>query len=369
MKIYSFYFPQFYPIPENDVAWGVGFTDWDNVKQAKPLYDGHYQPRVPLDGYYDQSKVETIARQVSDMKKANLDGVSFYHYWFDGKLVLEKPAENFLANKTLDIEFNFTWANETWSKRWVGEDNVIIFKQTHSKDRALIQEHFNYLLPFFKDERYQKVNNKPVFNIYNPHLIDDHSSFFGIWNEMAINNGFSGIHFVAILCSPTVEESYIKDYEGCLDFQPRYSSNNLKVKKNPGFGYAFDKLRFLPEPLLNVLTKLRYRFSKTKKYSYNEVWDDILALSVKNLFPGKKRYYSAFIDWDNTPRYGEKATIYTGSSLNVFFKYIVKLLAKIKHEDSVLYVNAWNEWSEGTYIEADKKNGYKCIDTFSKLKR
>jgi hypothetical protein len=369
MKIYSFYFPQFYAIPENDAAWGSGFTDWNNVQSAVPLYDGHYQPRRPLTGYYDQSKMETIVDQVALMKRAGLDGVSFYHYWFDGKLVLEKPSENFLKNKDLDIEFNFTWANETWSKRWVGDDDVIILKQTHSSDYELLKKHFDYLLPFFQDERYQKVDNKPVFNIYNPHLIQNHSRFVKVWTELAFENGFAGMHFVAILCSPTLDESVISHYDGCLDFQPRFSSNNLTIKKRGVLGGIIDKLRFLPEPILNFFTKLRFLTSGLRRHSYDDVWLDIISLSKKELVCSKKRYYSAFIDWDNSPRYGNKATIYSGSSLEKFSSYIENLFTQVKDENSVIYVNAWNEWSEGTYIEPDELNGYKCIEILSKVNR
>ena len=131
-KVFCFYFPQFYPTPENDQHWGKGFTDWDNVRSGTPLFSGHRQPRVPLDdNYYDQSSSSVIRKQVELAKVYGVDGFSFYHYWFDGQLTLEKPAENFLDDKSLDFEFCFTWANESWSKRWIGEDDVFIFRQTH----------------------------------------------------------------------------------------------------------------------------------------------------------------------------------------------------------------------------------------------
>ncbi|MEZ8772789.1 MULTISPECIES: glycoside hydrolase family 99-like domain-containing protein [Vibrio] len=368
MKLFSFYFPQFYPIPENDKAWGAGFTDWDNVRSASPLFKGHHQPRVPLDGYYDQSKPETIARQVSDMKRANLDGVSFYHYWFDGKVVLEKPAENFLNNRDLDVSFNFTWANETWSKRWIGKDNDIIFQQNHTDSKELWKKHFEYLLPFFKDERYYKVNNCPVFNIYNPHLIKNHDLLFKYWNDLAIKEGFNGVHFVAVLASPSFSVERLEGYSGCLDFQPRFSANSLKIDNNKLFGGVFDKLRYLPEPILNQLTKIRHRYSGVTYINYKDAWDNIFKISNQTFVPNTKRYYSAFLDWDNTPRYKDRATIYKGASIKAFISNLENLLSMLQDEDSLIYINAWNEWSEGTYIEADEENADLCIQELSKLR-
>ncbi|MEL4245543.1 glycosyltransferase WbsX family protein [Shewanella xiamenensis] len=364
-KLFAFYFPQFYPTPENSKHWGSGFTDWNNVQEATPQFKGHRQPRVPLLGYYDQSEMSTIIQQVNLAKKYGLSGFSFYHYWFDGELTLEKPVENFLENKELDFKFILTWANETWSKRWVGEDEVIIFNQTHKNCKKTWTNHFNYLLKFWLDDRYEKIGGKPIFNIYNPHLIKNSKEMFDFWNQLAVKNGLPGIHFVAILVSPTFSLSMLNDYNGILDFQPRYSTNNLKVS-NSLVGKFIDRFRFLPEPLLNKLTSIRFKFAKVEVINYQDVWDDIINLaSDPQLCLNKKRYYCAFVDWDNTARYKNKGKVYSGVSPAVFESNLARLINKAQF-DCIIYINAWNEWAEGTYLEPDLENKYSFLEAIKK---
>jgi len=363
---FAFYFPQFYSTPENDLHWGKGFTDWDNVKSSIPQFDGHRQPRVPLDGYYDQSDMSTIVRQVTLAKKYNLDGFSFYHYWFDGKLTLEKPVDNFLKNKDLDMSFSLTWANETWSKRWVGDDRTIIFEQTHSNDKTIWKAHFDYLINFWLDRRYEKLNGKPIFNIYNPHLLKNSASMFDYWTRLAVERGLPGIHFVAIVVSPTFSGSMLDNYEGVLDFQPRYSTNKINVS-NSFISTWIDKLRFLPEPILNVLTSIRHKFSKVDLIDYQKIWDNIIAsVDDEKLITDKKRYYGAFVDWDNTARYKNKGKVYLGASPHSFQMNLKNLVDKLDSKD-IVYINAWNEWSEGTYLEPDEHHQYAYLDVIKNL--
>lgn len=363
---FAFYFPQFYCIPENDKHWGLGFTDWDNVKSSIALFDNHNQPRIPLDGYYDQSIPDTITKQVKLAKKYGLDGFSFYHYWFDGELVLGTPVRNFLDNKSLDLKFSFTWANETWSRRWVGDDTTIIFKQTHNKSKEIWKEHFNYLIEFWLDIRYEKIQGKPIFNIYNPHLIGDAEEMFEYWHSLALEHGLPGIHFVAIVVSPTFNQNLLNCYDGVLDFQPRYSTNQILVNK--GLLHAFvDKLRFLPEPILNFLTKIRHKFSSIELIEYQSIWDNIIDLKGNNNFDSNlKRYYGAFVDWDNTPRYKEKGKVYTGVSPSAF-EGNMKALVDGLDENDYIFINAWNEWSEGAYLEPDMLNNYKYLEVIKGL--
>jgi hypothetical protein len=365
-KVFAFYFPQFYPIPQNDHHWGKGFTDWDNVKSITPQFHNHQQPKVPLMGYYDQSEPSTIKKQVDLANAYGLDGFSFYHYWFDGELVLEKPVQNFLDNKDLDLSFTLTWANETWSKRWIGEDNVIIFKQTHSKNKAIWEKHFLYLLNFWKDKRYYKIAGKPVFNIYNPHLIKNTKEMFAFWEELALTHGLPGIHFVAILVSPSSQTLDLDLYNGILDFQPRYSTNAVNQDKSK-VSYLIDYLRFLPESILNPLTKIRNKFSTVEKVNYVDIWDDILSLKFTNsTLDEKKRFYGAFVDWDNTPRYKSKGKVYIGGGAKVFGEYLMKLIRQAD-SDSIIYINAWNEWSEGAMLEPDTINQYEYLEAIKNV--
>ena len=195
MKIIAFYLPQFHAIPENDKWWGKGFTEWINVKKATPLFNGHYQPRVPLNkNYYNLLDGGTMAWQVELAKHYGIYGFCFYHYWFNGHLLLEKPVENYLNNHELNLPFCICWANEHWTNGWVSKENKILIAQKYG-GVAEWKKHFYYLLDFIKDPRYIKLDNKPLVIIYRPELIDSRNEMLDCWQELAINEGLSGLTF------------------------------------------------------------------------------------------------------------------------------------------------------------------------------
>ena len=203
LQFLAYYLPQYHPIPENDEWWEKGFTEWTNVAKAKPLFKGHYQPILPADfGFYDLRVPQVQEAQAKLAKEFGIDGFIYYQYWFgNGKILLEKPAENMLKNKKVDISFCFCWANETWKGIWHGLDNPnVLMEQTYQGESGYV-EYFNYLLPFFKDERYIKVNNKPMFHVYKLQDIPDLSTFIETFNKMAIQSGFDGIYLVATIAS------------------------------------------------------------------------------------------------------------------------------------------------------------------------
>ena len=170
MRIIAFYLPQFHNIPENDEWWGDGFTEWVNVKKAEPIYEGHEQPRVPLDGnYYNLLDDDVKIWQAELAKKYGIYGFCYYHYWFNGKLLLEKPMEQMLENKKVDLPFCVCWANEPWTRAWVGEKKVLIGQEYGTEKEW--KEHFDYMLPFFRDDRYIKEDNRPLYVIYRPEII------------------------------------------------------------------------------------------------------------------------------------------------------------------------------------------------------
>lgn len=376
-KVFCFYFPQFYPTPENDIHWGKGFTDWNNVRSAEPLYDGHRQPRTPEGGnYYTQSEPDVIAWQVSLAKKYGIDGFAFYHYWFDGQLTLEKPLENFLNNKNLDMSFCITWANESWSKRWIGEDDVTIFKQTHSRDKEIWQKHFDYLFKFWSDSRYLTVDGNPVFIVYNPHLIKCAKEMFSFWNEQLEERMGVHLHVIAIEVSdysPSLPDGVYNSY---LNFEPRFSYNSKRLAKKSFFASRlFQPLRYLPEPILNVLTKIRYKLSSYELVDYQNTWDSIISYSSDkaSALHANAAFYGVFVDWDNSPRYKDKAKVYIGSTPNSFYSNFLRLIdATQPSSDStvsrVFFINAWNEWSEGTYLEPDTTYGYGYLEKISLIK-
>ena len=216
----AIYLPQFHPIPENDKWWGKGFTEWRNVVQAKPRFNGHYQPHIPSDlGFYDLRLHEVLIEQAKLAKNNGIYGFCFYHYWFNGKLLLEKPVEALLKNKTPEFPFMLCWANENWTRAWDGGDNEILIKQEYSLDDD--KEHIKYLIPFFKDTRYIKIDNKAVFAIYKPDLFPDISQTLNIFREEAKKQGVE-----LYLCAfernmgSSGEELISMGFDAVIDFQP-----------------------------------------------------------------------------------------------------------------------------------------------------
>ena len=223
MKVLAMYLPQFHRVKENDEWWGEGFTDWTTVKQAKPLFEGHNQPHVPSDeNYYDLLDKNTMRWQTSLMKKYGIDGMCMYHYWFeDGRKILEKPVENLLNWKEIDMPFCLCWANETWARSWSGLQNVNVWADTCEPDKKTgkkillkqrygnykdWKEHFEYLLPFFRDDRYIKVDGKPVFVFYKAECIPCFEDMVEAWQQLAIESGINGIYIIANGCKKSSRE-------------------------------------------------------------------------------------------------------------------------------------------------------------------
>ncbi len=369
-KIIAFYFPQFHEIPENNEWWGKGFTDWNLVKAAKPLYEGHNQPRVPInEDYYNPCEKKTLIRQAELAKKYGIEGFMFYHYWFDGKLYLEKPMEVFLSNADIDISFCVAWANESWTRSWVGKPEIFLQKQLHSNNRELWTKHFEYLLPFFKDSRAIKVDGKPVFLIYQPFLIEDSDEIFDFWNELAIKNELKGLYFIAIKNHDYQSSDFLRSYDAIMKFQPReaYSSKDFN---DHNLSARFQFLRKLPHILQLYLTKLNQKITKYKIFDSVKLWNIILNNSYRNEFVNHnlKVFESAFFEWDNTARYKNKAKIFTGLTFDEKKVNLSKLMdAAHKNNSQYVFFNAWNEWSESAYLEPDKKYGFKHLEIIKEV--
>lgn len=335
VKIIAFYLPQFHEIEENNKAWGKGFTEWDNVKKAMPLFEGHYQPREPLnDNYYNLLNPDTLDWQVKLAKKYGVYGFCFYHYWFrDGRRVLEKPSEMLLNSPGFDIPFCFSWANEPWTRTWhgaAGEKEVLI--EQRYGDEGQWKEHFAYLLPFFKDRRYIKVDGKPVFLIYQINKIGCFNRMADLWESLAIQNGIPGIYIVDMLTGDG-KVSRNKRVFASVDFEPgKEKRKNSQNKRKPNID------------------------------SYDEV-----CLQMINTIHKKNEYRCIFVDYDDTPRRGMDGNIFPGSSPDKFGMYLQKIIEYSQKEDnSFVFLNAWNEWGEGNYLEPDKKNGYAYLEAVQK---
>lgn len=369
MKIIAFYLPQFHNIPENDEWWGDGFTEWVNVKNAKPLYEGHQQPKQPYNAnYYDLTNDDIKVWQAELAKKYGVYGFCYYHYWFNGKLLLEKPMEQMLANKEIDLPFCICWANEAWTKAWVGSSQTLIPQKYGTENEW--KEHFNYLLQFFKDDRYIKVAGKPLFVIYKPELIECGNEMIECFNKWAIENGFPGIcmayqHGNMDFYTSNKDDSH---YDFDIEFQPIYarhdydeqrSSSGLKKKLKA----VYNKLSIWCGKKLGKEFMFRggtQTSEGVRKYDYDAIWKCILNKKVED----EKRIPGAFAMWDNTPRHGMNGHVYTGSTPDKFQHYLKELIVKAKNEyhKDMIFIYAWNEWAEGGYLEPDMENGYGYLE-------
>lgn len=365
MKTIAFFVPQFHSIPLNDKYWGKGFTEWVNVKNAKPLFEGHIQPRVPLhNNYYNLLDKKTKMWQRDLAKKYGIYGFCYYHYWFNGKLLLEEPCEQILHDKELDTPFCFSWANEAWTMAWVGKEKTLIPQFYGNKKEW--KAHFDYLLPFFNDKRYIKENGKPLFVIYRPESIPCLKEMLDCWRKLAIENGFPGIEVINQSVTFALDKnSDKKNFDLEIEFEPSFSrrcmtSKNFKmIKKIRRKVISFCEQKFGLD--LQRFGLYTYRkISNTNRGDYGEAWKNIL--TRKPLSP--KSVPCAFVDWDNSPRYKEKALIYLGATPEKFKNYFSELIKKTKTEykKDIIFIFAWNEWGEGGYLEPDEVNQYKYLE-------
>lgn len=368
-KLIAMYFTQFHAIPENNTWWGEGFTDWDNVKAATPHFEGHYQPRVPLGGnYYDQSKIDTLRWQIDLAKKHGVYGFCHYHYWFDGKQLLETPTNLILENKEIDFPFCLSWANETWSRRWDGRDHHVLIKQTHPPTEASWKKHYDYLIKAWKDPRAIKVDGKPVFVIYRPQNIEKIDQMIEFWRGLIVKDGLPGLYVIFQKGYEVPDRACLNAFDAIFQFQP------FEAIYSPTFDKRFIrrswvfKLFWLMPNYVQELAR-SFRTSIFRNLTFNDycaVWKQ--AVEVR---PDEKytTYPGAFLDWDNTSRYKKRAIIFKGASPESFEKWFTLQVASMPQRnlpENFIFINAWNEWSEGTYMEPDEKYGYQYLEAIKR---
>lgn len=366
MKIIPLYLPQFHTIPENNEWWGDGFTEWVNVKNAKPLYEGHNQPRVPLDdNYYDLSDVETLRWQCKIAREHGIYGFAMYHYWFNGHKLLERPMEMLLENPDIDINYCISWANHDWTDAWKAKDKAPTTLISHDfDDEEDWINHFNYMLKFFKDSRYMKENNKPILIIYIPNLISKLNKLLDTWTAMAKENGFDGLTFIYQSAASSYDDSWDKSkFSYGVEMNPQYINLLTKSQKEPQqISFKMVKIIRMIKKFLGIKRSLDFRGYSHKKVrilDYDTCWRSIL----EHRPVSKKMIPCAFTDWDNTPRHNNNGYLYDGVSPEKFENYFKSLLVKTKtdYDTDMIFVFAWNEWAEGGYLEPDVKNGFKFL--------
>ncbi len=356
MRILALYLPQFHCFEENDRWWGEGYTEWTAVRRAKPLYPGHIQPRVPKDKlYYDLSDEsgETFARQAKEAQKYGIYGFCFYHYYFTGKKLMQKPMEILLNHPEIPLRYCICWANESWTRAWYGLKEEILMKQEYGEEEQW-EEHFQYLLPFFKDPRYILADGKPMLHIYRPFEIPCLNPMLRYFQKRAEEEGLLGIYTVG---GRTAASGNMKcETDAVYYFEPGYT---LKQ--------GMSRIDTLLDQAGTACARVRNRIFSRKiperRIPVERLYEPIMKREyAENEFPG------IFARWDNTPRRSYRGLVYTGASPEKFGKALLALKKKTEgRTNDFVYVNAWNEWGEGAMLEADEAEGDAYLEAVLKV--
>lgn len=350
MKTIAMYLPQYHTIPENDKWWGNGFTEWVAVKEAEPLFEDHIQPKIPMNHYYyDLLDRSTMKIQERWIHQYEVDGLCFYHYYFENKkMVLEKPAENLLKWKDINIPFCFCWANESWARTWsklsnknwwtdkfettmTSEDPGILLHQKYGREMEW-KAHFEYLLPFFQDERYLKKEGKPLFLFYKPDEISCLTKMTEYWRKLAKEHNFD-LYFIGL------------------------NTTNIR---------GLDAI-LLNAPAMFIQEDFQRNSQGLRFYNYKNIWNNILAAEP---IKAGSTYVGGFVNFDNTPRRGKSGAVVKKFSLFDFKNYMMQLAIKnYEWGNEYLFINAWNEWGEGMYLEPDEQFGFGYLEALREAKK
>lgn len=339
-RLLAFYLPQFHPIPENDEWWGKGFTEWTNTARAVPLFRGHYQPHIPADlGFYDLRVPETREAQAELARAYGIEGFCYYHYWFGGKRLLQRPLEEVIATGRPDFPFCVCWANQTWSGIWHGAPDHVLVEQTYPGDDDH-RVHFEYLLPAFTDRRYIAVDGMPVFVIYRPLAIPGLRRVTDLWRQMAIDAGLPGLHLIGVHEDPHWDPTHHGlDAATCQRLPERRGWISKRYPLRWG-RQRLDELRGRPTV-----------------YRYEDALADLLPCQVT----GFDSYPMVTHAWDNSPRSGVHALVLHESEPELFRRVLQRALtvrAGVSLARNLVFLKSWNEWAEGNHLEPDLKFGH-----------
>ncbi len=347
IKTLALNLPQFHRIPENDEWWGEGFTEWTNVRRSKPLFEGHYQPDGPLDGnYYDLSTPGAIIRQHQLAREYGLYGFIYYHYWFNGKKLLEKPVEMLLDLPEATQSFCLCWANEPWTRVWDGKSGEVIMPQTFG-DRDEWLSHIEYLMCFFRDERYIKIGDMPVLYVYSPSRIPRFDEMVKFWNSALVSRGFGPLYLVEFISgfNPSPHSAYSS---AVMEFEPLYSA------------------RYQIGPLIYCRRALAKKLKCPDYVDYDYLWKKLL--KKDRAYEGRAVVKCGFTRFDNTPRKGRRALVTVGATPEKFGAYFAEMVRRPRVDQSdMVVVNAWNEWGEGAVLEPDEQFGFGWLEALRRV--
>lgn len=343
IKLIAFYLPQYHPFPENDEWWGKGFTEWANVTRAVPQFPGHYQPHLPGElGFYDLRIEDVHFRQIELAKQFGLYGFAYYHYWFNGKRLMEMPVDRFLNNKKMDFPFLLIWANENWTRRWDGLDNDILIAQNHSpeSDKAFIKD----LEPYLRDERYIRLGDRPIIIVYRTDILPEPIATAERWREFCLKNHLGDPYLIAAQTFGLSDPRTV-GFDAAMQFPPHneWHSGDLMIQAstelaNPDYS--------------------SYIFSYPKMVEHQE--NQIKATTPYPL------YKTVFPSWDSEPRKPGRGTIYAYSSPSLYRRWLQTAcdwtIKNHPQEERFVFINAWNEWAEGAHLEPDRRFGYGYLE-------
>lgn len=364
-RLIAFYLPQFHPIPENDELWGKGFTEWTNVAKAKPLFRGHYQPHLPADlGYYDLRVPEVREAQAEMARNAGVEAFCYYHYWFAGRRLLERPFNEVVACGKPDFPFCLCWANESWSGIWHGLPNRIFVEQNYLGPDDN-RRHFLALRDAFLDKRYLRIGARPIFLIYHPVEFPNLTSFIQQWQELAVQNGLPGIHFVA----------HLRPSESAWDFRSRGFDSCTVVSTLQGFfsrrnlgnsGALADPGAF--RDVLHHWFWRRYRLA-SGQFANVSLYKHALRYMLEGCGGESNVHPTVTPNWDNTPRSHTRGYVLHDSTPELFRVHLRDALNLVKShpiERRLIFLKSWNEWAEGNYLEPDQRFGHDYLTVIRK---
>lgn len=356
-RLIAFYLPQYHPIPENDAWWGNGFTEWTNVARARPLFRGHYQPHLPADlGFYDL-RVPEVRQAQADMAKAyGLHGFCYYHYWFNGKQLLERPFNEVLSSGSPDLPFCLCWANESWTGIWHGAPDRILIEQTYPgmEDHTA---HFYNLLPAFSDKRCIRVEGKPLFIIYKPKNLPEPQKFIDLWQNLAVKNGLDGIYFLGL-------EHPGWDYHSAI-FNGIIFENLFSILKGLNKKNALARLTKKVKKRL-MLGPANYVGNIPAVFQYK----DYATACLPSINAQEDFYQIVVPNWDNTPRSHTKGFVLYHSTPSLFQSQLLSALSQVQSRSAdkkMVFIKSWNEWAEGNHLEPDQKFGFAYLQAIKDI--
>lgn len=339
VKLIAFYLPQFHPIPENDEWWGRGFTEWTNVTQAKPLFRGHRQPNLPADlGFYDLRLGEVREAQADLACRHGIHGFCYYHYWFHGRRVLERPFNEVLASGRPDFPFCLCWANENWTRRWDGREREVLIEQSYSQQDDI--NHIRWLLRAFEDTRYIRIEGKPLFLVYRAGDLPNALRTAEIWRSEAAKTGIGDIFLcsVSTAFAGSPSDPHLIGFDASVEFQPAAH----------------------PFPRRNLLTRVWKRLRRGISNNLRLKYADVVEQSLRRPKPPYLMFRCVLPSWDNTPRRKSNALIIEGNSPESYERWLSGAIERspdLPSGDRIVFINAWNEWAEGNHLEPSQRWG------------